>query len=601
VLATSREVLGVPGEVVFTVPPLSLPPDDEADVAELARSDAVALFCERARTARPGFELSEANAAAVARICRRLDGIPLGLELAAGKIRVLGADQIAERLDHRFRLLTDGARTAVPRHRTLSAAMDWSYSLLPPPERAVLRRLSVFRGTFSLDAAEAVGFGQPTFGAGLEVLGLLTRLVDKSMLFVVDDGREARYGLLETIREYAGHKLVEAGEADQARTRHRDHFLGLADTWAAASDYWNWWLWLRRLVADRDDFTAALEWSLERGDDDALLHLAAAHWPYWYWGETLGWRVWLVEAVERCPTPGPARVEALVALASLLKRTGEEPARCETLFAEARHVALGLPGGQSVAQVDFYRAHVLLSDGQRRAAEGLLRGALGRSTNADFLGWCRWALGWIALLDDDVDAAAAEFDASLVLGDGVDDESLRAHVCSALALVAALRGDGDTAGSMAARAVRSADRMVGAPRVLMMALAHAGQAAVLSGDRGAAAPATRLLRMLRDMGVTYWADEALDVTGLVLVGRLPEEAAAALCAARQIGEGDGRLRAMRDHLVRCRARLVEILGAGGWAAAAHRAREMPVNEAIGRALAALETHPADRACRSTEP
>ena len=212
--------------------------------------------------------------------------------------------------------------------------------------------------------------------------------------------------------------------------------------------------------------------------------------------------------------------------------------RCEALFAEARRVALGLPGGQSVAQVDFYRAHVLLSDGERHAAEGLVRGASGRSTNADFLGWCRWALGWIALLDDDVDAAAAEFDASLVLGDGVDDESLRAHVCSALALVAALRGDGDSADAMAARAVRSAERMVGAPRVLMMALAHAGQAAGLVSAGRAATPTTRLLRMLRDIGVTYWADEALDVTGLVLAERFPDAAGAALCAARPIGEGE---------------------------------------------------------------
>ena len=201
VLTTSREVLGVPGEVVFRVPPLSLPADDEVGLAELARSDAVALFCERARMARPGFVVSEANAAAVARICRRLDGIPLGLELAAGKIRVLGADQLAERLDHRFLLLTGGARTAVPRHQTLRAAMDWSHSLLPPPERAVLRRLSVFRGTFPLDAAEGVVFDQPASGvAGFDVLGLLTRLVDKSMLYVVDDGREVRYGLLETHR-----------------------------------------------------------------------------------------------------------------------------------------------------------------------------------------------------------------------------------------------------------------------------------------------------------------------------------------------------------------------------------------------------------------
>lgn len=176
------------------------------------------------------------------------------------------------------------------------------------------------------------------------------------MMSVVGYEPDVRYGLLETVREYAGEKLAEAGERDQARNRHREHFLHLADIWAAASDYWNWSLWLRRLVADHDDFAAALEWSHVRGDDDALLRLAAANWPYWYWGETLGWRRWLVEAVERCTTRSRARVEALIAVASLLRRSGEDPSTGEALLAEARNVALGLPGGQAVAQVDFYRA-----------------------------------------------------------------------------------------------------------------------------------------------------------------------------------------------------------------------------------------------------
>lgn len=593
-LATSREVLGVPGEVVWKVPPLALPGADGADVAELAGCDAVALFCERARAAGAGFALSAANAAAVTRICRRLDGIPLALELAAGKTRVLGAHQVAERLDDRFRLLTGGARTAVPRHQTLRAAMDWSYTLLPAPERAVLRRLAVFRGTFTLEAAEAVVGQVPpdrAYVAGSDVLGPLTRLVDKSLVSVTSGEPEIRYGLLETVREYAGQELAEAGEEDEARTRHRDHFLGMAESWAAASDYWNWGLWLRRLVADREDFTAALEWSRAREDDDALLHLAAAHWPYWYWGETLGWRRWLVEAVERCTTPSPARVEALIALASLLQRAGEESMRCEALFVEASDVARDLPGAQSGAQVDFYRAHSLLSAGRRREARPLLRGALGRSVNADFLAWCHWGLGWIALHENDVEAAAAEFGAGLELGESVDDDSARAHMCSALALVAALREDPAASGAMASRAVRSAERMVGAPQVLMMALARAGQATSLinAGAAGTAgAVVSRLLRMQRDMGVTHWVDEALAMAGLVLAARCPKEAAVALCAARPIDAGDGRLLAMRENLLRCRAGLVETLGPDEWAAAARRAQAIPVHQVIVRVLAALD-------------
>jgi predicted ATPase/class 3 adenylate cyclase len=596
VLATSREVLGVPGEVVWKVPPLSMPPDKAASVEELAGSDAVTLFCERARVAQPGFGLSDANAAAVGRICRRLDGIPLGLELAAGKIRVLGAHQVAERLDDRFRLLTGGSRTAVPCHKTLRAAMDWSYTLLPTPEQVVLRRLSVFHGTFTLAAVEAVVGTvppEPTAGASFEVLDLLTRLVDKSMVSVSSEEPEVRFGLLETVREYARQKLAEAGEVDDLRTRHRDFFLSLADSWAAKSNYWNWWRWLRRISADHDNFAAALEWSSARGDDDALLRLAAAHWPYWYWGEALGWRQWLVQAINRCDTPSTARVEALIALASLLMRSGDDGKRCEELFEEAKDVAVGLTTEQPVAQVDFYRAHVFLSTGEPRKAESLLRGSLERSNNADFLAWCHWGLGWLALVEDHLDEAATEFHASLQLGEGVDDESLRAHVCAALALVAALRGDQETAGTMAAQAIRSAARMVGAPRVLMMALARAGQAAVLSDADSAAAAVSRLLRMLRDKAVTYWADEALNVAGLVLADRLPEDAAVALAASRSLQEAvdntGNQIGAMRARLRRCRAQLMETLGPRGWQEAEHQSQVMPVEEAVVRALSALET------------
>jgi predicted ATPase/DNA-binding SARP family transcriptional activator len=202
VLSTSREVLGLPGETTWTLPPLSLPGAEVKGPEELAASDAVALFCARARAVQPGFGLSTANAAAVAQICRRLDGIPLALELAAARMRVLGAQQVAERLDHRFLLLTEGGRTAVGRHQTLRAAMDWSYQLLPPAEQAALRRLAVFPASFDLEAAEAVvapPAGDP--GLGFPVLDLLFRLVEKSLVLVQDRGDEARYRLLETVRE----------------------------------------------------------------------------------------------------------------------------------------------------------------------------------------------------------------------------------------------------------------------------------------------------------------------------------------------------------------------------------------------------------------
>ena len=596
VLATSREVLGVPGEVVWNVPSLSMPPEEAATAEELAGSDAVMLFCERARAAQSGFGLSDANAAAVARICRRLDGIPLGLELAAGKIRMLGAHEVAERLDDRFRLLTGGSRTAVPRHQTLRAAMDWGYTLLPEPEQVVLRRLSIFRGTFTLAAVEAVVDTvppEPTSGATSEVLDLLTRLADKSMVSIVSEEPDVRYGLLETVREYAQQKLAEAGETDEVRTRHRDFFLGLADEWAARTRYWDWWRWIGRITADQDNFTAALEWSRARGEHEVLLRLVAAHWPHWYWGEALGWRHWLPDALEQCRTPSPARVEALIALASLLQRSGEDEERCTALFREARAAAVGLADDQVVAQVNFYEAITFLSRRDLRPAEELLRDALRRSNHTDFVGWCHWGLGWASLLDDDFEAAAREFDTSLQFADRADDQSMRAHVHQGAALVAALRHDHDTARTLAAQGVDSGERVVGAPRVLMMALALAGEVAILGGDDSAAALATRLLRVLRDQGVTYWADEALAVAALVLADRCPEEAAVVLTShpsLRDALDDTGSLiGAMRGNLRQCRAQMVEMLGPQRWHDAEQEGLTLAPQEAIARALSALET------------
>jgi predicted ATPase/class 3 adenylate cyclase len=591
VLATSREVLGVPAEVVWNVPPLSMPSDDVASAAELAGSDAVMLFCERARANQPGFGLSDANAAAVARICRRLDGIPLGLELAAAKIRVLGAHQVAERLDDRFRLLTGGSRTAVPRHQTLQAAMDWGYTLLPEPEQVVLRRLAVFRGSFSLAAVEAVAGSASEPGGDLEVLELLSRLVDKSMVAVTSEEPDVRYNLLETVREYAGQKLSAAGEADEIRTRHRDFYLDRADRWAARAEYWDWWLWIRQISADVDNFRAALEWSAARGDDEALLRLAAAHWPHWYWGEGLGWREWLPEALRRCERPSAARVEALLAVAHLRLRSGEDHEGCRQLFREAKDLAVGLASDELIARVGFYEAHVLLSNGELRKARALVDDALRRSHNSNFIGWCHWALGWIALREERLDDAAVEFRTGLQRGIEVHDEAMQAHVAPGLALVAALQGDHEAARTMATQGVQAAERTVGAARVLMLALALAGQVALLSGDEGAAGLTARLLEVLHDKGVTDWADESLALSAVILSDRFPEEAAVILNASGTLQESlhdtGNQLAPVRARLRQCHQQLVEALGPGRWQDAEQRGRALPTGDAIVRARAAL--------------
>ena len=213
-LATSREAIGVAGEVSWRVPSLSL-----AD-------EAIELFTDRARHARPDFALTDDNAAAVGEICARLDGVPLAIELAAARVRALSLAEILDSLHDRFRLLTGGARTAVRRQQTLRASVDWSHALLTEPERVLLRRLAVFLGGFDLDAAQAVAGGGDV--ERYQVLDQLTLLVDKSLVVADDSGGRTRYRLLETVRQYALEKLGESGEADAVRARHRDHYTAMA-------------------------------------------------------------------------------------------------------------------------------------------------------------------------------------------------------------------------------------------------------------------------------------------------------------------------------------------------------------------------------------
>jgi predicted ATPase len=227
-LVTSREGLRVPGETLWRVPSLSLPDVRRLPLREnLVEYEAVRLFIERASAVATAFTVTRENAPSVAQICERLDGIPLAIELAAARVKVLAVEQIASRLDDRFRLLTEGSRTVLPRQQTLRAAMDWCYELLSDPERAVLRRLSVFAGGWSLDAAEAVCVGGEV-GVS-DILDLLTQLVDKSLVITETHGGEVRYRLLKTVRQYGVERLLEAGEAADVRSRHRDFFLALAE------------------------------------------------------------------------------------------------------------------------------------------------------------------------------------------------------------------------------------------------------------------------------------------------------------------------------------------------------------------------------------
>jgi len=270
VVATSREPIGVPGETGWRVPSLSAPtPTDSVPIETVSQFDAVRLFVDRATKARPNFRLTNDNAPAVAQICHRLDGIPLAIELAAARVRGLTVEQVAAGLDDRFRLLTGGARTVLPRQQTLQASVDWGYELLSDAERAVFRRLTVFAGGFTLDAAEPVVASDGI--ERVEVLDLLLGLVDKSMV-VADDDTD-RYRMLETLRQYGTARLVDAGETAIVRDRHLAWAITLFDVVEARSVGDRGFL--VQVGTDVDNLRAAYEWALLAADADAALLLGA--------------------------------------------------------------------------------------------------------------------------------------------------------------------------------------------------------------------------------------------------------------------------------------------------------------------------------------
>ncbi len=259
ILVTSREPLTIDGEMLFQVPTLSFPAEGGVTKADLEASEAVQLLLERARTVHPDFELSEGNISAVADIVRQLDGIPLALELAAARLRVMSAEQIAARLSDRFRLLVSGRRTALPRQQTLQALIDWSWNLLEESEQVLLRRLSVFSGGWALDDAEQIVV-DPLLD-DFAVLDNLERLVNKSLVTAgpLANG-SGRFSLLETIRQYARERLMEAGEDEAIHDRHAAHFAGLVHDAGAAESQNATVTWIKRLVTETDNFTAAFGW-----------------------------------------------------------------------------------------------------------------------------------------------------------------------------------------------------------------------------------------------------------------------------------------------------------------------------------------------------
>jgi predicted ATPase/DNA-binding SARP family transcriptional activator len=307
ILATSREPLGITGEALWLVEPLALPEGD-ASPGEIESSPAVQLLQDRAGAVRKDLAADAHSLSTMARVCRALDGMPLAIELAAARLRTMSLDQLANRLDDRFRLLTGGSRTALPRHKTLRAVVDWSWELLTDAERMVLRRLAVFSGGASLDAAEQV-CGDVVERA--EVLELLTALTEKSLLLTEGDSAP-RYRMLDTIKEYAGQRLAETGESDLARHAHLAYFTELAETAEPHLRRAEQLEWLAMLEVEHDNVASAMRGALAAGEAHAAMRLAAGAGWYWWLGGHRAEGIELITAAAKTPGQVSDEIRATV-------------------------------------------------------------------------------------------------------------------------------------------------------------------------------------------------------------------------------------------------------------------------------------------------
>jgi predicted ATPase/class 3 adenylate cyclase/DNA-binding NarL/FixJ family response regulator len=485
ILATSREPIRVSGEVAWGVPSLAL-----AD-------EAITLFIDRARQVRPDFVVTESNSAAVAEICRRLDGIPLAIELAAARVRALSLAQILDSLHNRFRLLTGGARTAVRRQQTLRASVDWSHELLTEPERVLFRRAAVFMGGFDLDAAQAVCGGSDI--ESYQTLDQLTLLIDKSLVVLEDDEFGSRYRMLETVRQYALEKLGESGESDAVRARHRDHYSALAALLDASGPAGHHSL-VAKAEIEMDNLRAAFAWCRENGHAAAALQLTSALQPLWLSGRVQEGAAWFDAALadvqlHHVKLEPAVRARALAdrvmldAVQSIHDRVGmaleslsiardldDPPLLLRVLnscgamaaydaeaagpyFDEAVGLARALADDRSLSQILAFRAFAAVT-GKGDAIATRAAGEEGR-TIADRIGdgysarTCRWCLALADWWHGDLAASIAQNRELVAEAEATHDETWRAANLVSLGHTLAYAGKTSEARAAAASAVEA--------------------------------------------------------------------------------------------------------------------------------------------------
>ena len=469
ILATSREPLGIDGEVAWRVPSLAVaPPEGTPCPDDLLAFEAERLFVERAAAAQPAFRLTEQNADAVAAICRRLDGIPLAIELGARRVTALSVEQIAERLDQRFHLLTGGSRAALPRQQTLAATVSWSYNLLDPGECALFDRLAVFAGGFTLEAAEAVlgardaeapPSSSRTHDREPSTFEVLARLVEKSLVLAeVGTGGDERYRLLETLRQYARERLLASGDLEEIRRRHAVYFAELAGEAARQIMGAGQAVWLDRLDREHDNLRAAVHWAIESQDAEQGLRLAATLSYFWYFrghhSEGRALRA-AVLALPAGPELALLRVEAIQGEGMLALVQGDYPA-ARAIMEEG--VAIARRGDRALlppalATLGFV-ARVQCDYGVARAVLDEATSVARTVGDAFYTGMALHHAGLLALeADRDLASAWALNEESLALFQALANRRMVGVVLLAMGRVAHARGDLAAARSLTAEAL----------------------------------------------------------------------------------------------------------------------------------------------------
>ena len=467
ILASSREALGVGGEVTYRVPSLGLPDLSHLPPIEsLDQYEAVKLFIDRATSAVPTFTVTNENAPALAQVCHHLDGIPLAIELAAAKIRVLSVEQIASRLGDRFKLLTSGSRTALERHQTLRAAIDWSYNLLPPAEQILFGRLSIFIGGWTLEAAESVCGDEPTSSVvrGEDILDLMEQLINKSLILKEEMQGETRYRVLETIRQYANEKLVESDESNTLRDKHLEYFLNMAELaepklYSADQEHW-----LNELEVENNNLRAAQEWSLSgpnKGKEG--LRLSSALVPFWLiHGHLREGQTWLERLLEvNRDASVSIRAKALSGAGTMAWSRNnysraaafhQESLELYQALNDQRGIAEALHnlGVQSYSQGNFEQALPQLQESLKLYR--MLGNRLG-------MAYALISLGEVARYQEDPESATACYEESLTLFRALGDQRWVAGALHNLGLVAMDRGNVDKALSYHEKSLRLFQRL----------------------------------------------------------------------------------------------------------------------------------------------